>query len=170
MSKKGLFIALLALLGARNPTSAAMMVYNNNSHNSKVSVVPVKTRNTTKNPKGYSYPLSVSELMKMASQALEKKQYKTCIDLCDRVLITGSQKQYATACYILGRAHMGMNNYNKSIMYLELALKYYNEFGVSRPEKGVDYVGLYNDALTEAKNAREAAANAAQQVMPNRRK
>ena len=152
MSKRNFFMALLTVLGMHGSASAALSNNSDASSTKKAVVLPINTKN--KSAKAVKYPSNVAELNKMAIEALDKKQYKTCIDLCNRVLITGAKQQYATACYTMGRAYMGQKNYSKAIINFELAIKYFNQFGISRPEKGVDYIKLYTDALDSAKKAR----------------
>jgi tetratricopeptide (TPR) repeat protein len=147
MSKlKNFFMATTAvvLIGERAPAATTV---NQPSETTKVSV-PVSGKK--KNANFVRYPTNVAQLNEMAVEALEKKQYKTCIDLCERVLITGHHQQYAMACYTMGRAYMAQNNYKRAIPNFELAVKYYNTYGVSRPKKDVDYKKMFDDALTNA--------------------
>ena len=114
MSKRNFFMALLTVLGMHGPASAALSNNSDASSTKKAVVLPINTKN--KSVKAVKYPSNVAELNKMAIEALDKKQYKTCIDLCNRVLITGAKQQYATACYTMGRAYMGQKNYSKAII------------------------------------------------------
>lgn len=152
MSKtKNFFMAIAAVLGMGG-APAANASTNTVSQAKNVSV-PVKKK--IKDLKAVTYPTSVAQLIEMATDALNKKQYGTCIDLCNRVLITGNQKHYAMACYMLGRAYVGQKNYDKAINNFELAIRYYETYGVSCPDKNVDYKRMFQDELVSAQSAKK---------------
>ena len=133
MSKtKNFFMAIAAVLGMGG-APAANASTNTVSQNKNVSV-PAKKK--IKDLKAVTYPTSVAQLIEMATDALNKKQYGTCIDLCNRVLITG-------------------NNYDKAINNFELAIRYYETYGISRPDKNVDYKRMFQDELVSAQSAKK---------------
>jgi len=106
------------------------------------------------NKVGFSPIYRVSELNTMAETALDKKQYEKCINLCERVLITGEKKEWALACYSMGRAYMGLHDYKKASLYFQLAMRYYKEFGIARKDKTINYEELYTLAINEAEEAK----------------
>jgi len=147
MSKaKNFLMAIAAVLGMSGGMSANAKTGNNVPEVKKI-VVPVSKK---RDGRAAQYPTNVTQLLDMAKDALNKKQYKQCIDLSERILITGYKKQYAMARYLIGSAYMAQNNYDKAIENFELAARYYELYGISRPEKDINYQEMFNSAIDTA--------------------
>ena len=149
MSKfKNFLMATVAALGMSGGMTANANTNDNTSKIKKV-VVPVSDKKRN-NRSSVQYPTNVNQILEMAQNSLNKKQYSQCIDLCKRVLITGYKKHYTMASYLMGNAYMGQNNYKKAIESFELANKYYELHGVNQPDKNTDYAKMFSDALNTA--------------------
>ena len=82
-------------------------------------------------------------------------QYNKCISYCQKILKTSEKKEYAKACYNAGIAYEKQGNYDKAITNYTMALKYYNDYGITSEDKSVDYKKIYNNAITRATEAKK---------------
>lgn len=140
-------LAGLIALGARNGIAA-----NNGTVSTDKAIAA-----TEWNIKKSGAPLTVAQLSENAKIAFEKKKYDLCIDFCRRIIITNEKGLYANACYMMGCAYMQLGIYDKAIINFQQAKIYYNQYGVYRADKTVDYLAMYDAGLQDAMRAQKYA-------------
>ncbi len=86
-------------------------------------------------------------------------EHANCIEMCRKVLSSGTNKEYAKACFNAGKSYEAEGNYEKALQNYRKALEYYNKYGIANKDINVNYDDIYKKAIKHVTKQLENPTN-----------